>query len=67
MPRARPAEQRPSRRVVTVEKNGQREKKTAFYVRIANATREIAAAEERRKYIAARWGRTAPSDQTGAT
>jgi type I restriction enzyme R subunit len=41
---------------VIVEKSGQQTKKTAFYVRIGNGTREIAAAEERQKYIAGRWG-----------
>ena len=41
--------------VVTVDRKGQLEKKTAFYVRVANGTREIIAAEERRRYIAARW------------
>jgi hypothetical protein len=40
-----------------VDRKGQLEKKTAFYVRTANATREIAAAEERQRYIAARWGK----------
>jgi len=43
--------------VVTVDRKGQLEKKTAFYVRTANATREIAAAEERQRYIAARRGK----------
>jgi type I restriction enzyme R subunit len=41
---------------VTVERAGKPEKKTAFYVRLANGTREIADQEERRKYIASRWG-----------
>lgn len=48
--------------VVTVDKKGQFERKTAFYVRIANTTREIAAAEERHKYIAGRW-----AERSGAT
>ncbi|MDQ3485202.1 MAG: hypothetical protein M3445_07300, partial [Actinomycetota bacterium] len=50
--------------VVTVERKGQLEKKTAFYVRTANATREIVAAEERHKYIAARWGSASPATET---
>ncbi|QBI21032.1 type I restriction endonuclease subunit R [Egibacter rhizosphaerae] len=41
---------------VTIDKQGQHEKKTAFYIRIGNATREITAAEERQRYIATRWG-----------
>jgi type I restriction enzyme, R subunit len=41
---------------VVIDKGGQMERKTAFYVRIGNGTREIAAAEERQKYIAGRWG-----------
>ncbi len=43
---------------VVVDKKGQFEKKTAFYVRLGNGTKEIAAAEERQKYIAWRWGST---------
>ncbi len=35
---------------------GQMIKKTAFYVRIGNGTREISDAAERAKYVAARWG-----------
>jgi hypothetical protein len=41
---------------VTVDKGGQLRKKTAFYVRIGNATREITDAAERQKYVATRWG-----------
>ncbi|MDQ2708675.1 MAG: ATP-binding protein [Actinomycetota bacterium] len=41
---------------VTIEKKGQFEKKTAFYVRLANGTREISDPAERQKYIAGRWG-----------
>lgn len=41
---------------VTVDRKGQLEKKTAFYVRLANGTREIADPQERQKYIASRWG-----------
>lgn len=47
--------------LVTIDKKGQQTKKTAFYVRINNATREITAAEERQRYIATRWGPTAPA------
>jgi type I restriction enzyme R subunit len=41
---------------VTVDKGGQLLKKTAFYVRIGNATREITDTGERQKYVASRWG-----------
>ena len=40
---------------VTVGVKGQMEKKTAFYVRLANGTREMDSAEKQ-KYIAGRWG-----------
>jgi type I restriction enzyme R subunit len=40
---------------VTVDNKGQFEKKTAFYVRLANGSREIADPVERQKYIASRW------------
>lgn len=43
---------------VKVDKGGQLVKKTAFYVRIGNGTREIADPAERHKYVAARWGST---------
>jgi type I restriction enzyme R subunit len=46
---------------VKVDKGGQLLKKTAFYIRIGNGTREIAEPAERQKYIASRWGVTAPS------
>ncbi len=45
---------------VTVDKKGQLEKKTAFYVRLANGTREVTDPAERQKYIAGRWGASAP-------
>lgn len=41
---------------VKADKGGQLVKKTAFYVRIGNGTREITDPAERNKYIAARWG-----------
>ena len=47
---------------VTIDKSGQLEKKTAFYVRLANGTREIADPSERQKYIASRWGNGRLSD-----
>ena len=31
-------------------------KKTAFYIRIGNGTREITDPAEKQKYIASRWG-----------
>lgn len=40
---------------VKVEKAGQIVKKTAFYVRIGNGTREIADPGEKQKYVAGRW------------
>jgi type I restriction enzyme R subunit len=46
---------------VTVDKGGQFQKKTAFYVRIGNATREITDPVERQRYIATRWGTGFPS------
>ncbi len=49
---------------VVVDKDGQLHKKTAFYVRIGNGTREIADPVERQKYIAGLWGTGAP--QSGA-
>jgi hypothetical protein len=44
---------------VVVDRKGQFERKTAFYVRLANGTREIGDPVERQRYIAARW--TAPA------
>jgi len=41
---------------VVVDKGGQLQKKTAFYVRIGNGTREITEPAERQKYLASRWG-----------
>jgi type I restriction enzyme, R subunit len=48
---------------VIVDKRGQFQKKTAFYIRIGNGTRDITDAAERQKYIASRWGNgTTPTD-----
>jgi type I restriction enzyme R subunit len=44
---------------VKIDKGGQIEKKTAFYVRIGNGTREIGDPDERQKYIAGRWSNIA--------
>ena len=44
---------------VVVDKGGQLEKRTAFYVRIGNGTREIADPVERQRYTATRWGPSA--------
>lgn len=41
---------------VKVEKKGQMVKKTAFYVRIGNGTKEIPDGPEKQKLIASRWG-----------
>lgn len=43
---------------VKVGKGGQTVKKTAFYVRIGNGTREVADPDEKQKFIASRWGAT---------
>jgi type I restriction enzyme R subunit len=40
---------------VKIDKAGQLVKKTAFYVRIGNGTREISDPTEKQKYIASRW------------
>jgi len=52
---------------VKVDKGGQLVKKTAFYVRIGNGTREIADAAERQKYVAGRWGTGSVPDAGVAT
>ena len=44
---------------VIVDRKGQFERKTAFYIRLSNGTREIVDPVERQKYIAGRW--TAPA------
>jgi N-6 DNA Methylase len=41
---------------VVVEKAGQLQKKTAFYIRVGNSTREITDAAERRRYVASHLG-----------
>jgi type I restriction enzyme R subunit len=40
---------------VVVDRRGQLERKTAFYVRIGNATREITDVAERQRYVQQRW------------
>lgn len=55
MPGPRQAERGAVEATVTVDNKGQFEKKTAFYVRLANGTREIADDAEREKYVAGRW------------
>jgi hypothetical protein len=42
-----------------VDNKGQFEKKTIFYVRVANGTRPITDPEERQRYIASRWAASA--------
>jgi hypothetical protein len=39
----------------SLRRQGQFERKTAFYVRLGNGTREITDPVERQKYIASRW------------
>jgi type I restriction enzyme, R subunit len=56
-----PASSFPVDAEVVVDKGGQLQKKTAFYVRIGNGTREITDPAERQKYIATRWGTGAHS------
>jgi type I restriction enzyme R subunit len=53
----------PVEATITVDNKGQMEKKTAFFVRVANATRELEATE-RAQYVTGRWGapQGAPSD-----
>ncbi len=46
---------------VVVDKAGKTEKRTAFYIRIGNGTREITDATEKQKYISSRWASSAPS------
>jgi type I restriction enzyme R subunit len=48
---------------VTVDRKGQMEKKTVFYVRIGNGTRDLAA-EQRHKYVTDRWGSAAGAEGT---
>ncbi len=45
----------PVEATVTVDTKAGREKKTAFYVRVLNGTREITDETERDRYIAGRW------------
>ena len=40
--------------VTVVDKQGQQSKKTAFYVRVANSTRELND-EQKAKYVPQRW------------
>jgi type I restriction enzyme R subunit len=44
---------------VKIDKGGQLQKQTVFYIRIGNGTREISHPEERQKYIASRWNSSA--------
>jgi len=48
---------------VKVEKAGQVVKKSAFYVRIGNGTREITDPDQRQKYVAGRWAAMAGDRQ----
>jgi len=56
MPGPRQAIDFPVEATVTVLKEGQHMKKTAFYVRLNNETHEFADEDEKQKYIAQRWG-----------
>ncbi|HVL02874.1 MAG TPA: RNA-binding domain-containing protein, partial [Acidimicrobiales bacterium] len=40
---------------VVVDKGGQLQRKTAFYIRVGNGTREVTDPAERQKYMASRW------------
>ncbi len=44
--------------VTTVAKDGAHQKASRFYMRIGNATREIADEPEQQKHIAGRWGKS---------
>lgn len=46
----------PVEATVKVERAGQVVKKTAFYVRIGNGTREIGDGGEEQRYVATQWG-----------
>ena len=46
----------PVEATVAVDKGGQVTRRTAFYVRIGNGTREITDLAERQRYVASRWG-----------
>jgi len=48
---------------VTVDRKGQLEKKTAFYVRVGNGTRDLAA-DQRARYVTDRWGSTLGAEGT---
>ncbi len=48
-------------RVTVADDKGQLRKKTAFFVRLANGTREIADPTERHKYVVGRWGPSKPT------
>ncbi len=43
---------------MTVVKHDQHLKKTAFYVRLNNKTHEFTDKDEKKKYIAQRWGQS---------
>lgn len=45
----------PVEATVAVDRKGQLERKTAFYVRIGNSTREITDPIQRQRYLAGRW------------
>ncbi|MBA2278440.1 MAG: hypothetical protein H0W06_11830 [Chloroflexia bacterium] len=60
MPRPRAAQQLPVDANVKIDKGGQIVKKTAFYIRIGNGTREIADPAEKQKYLTSRWGAANP-------
>jgi type I restriction enzyme R subunit len=57
--------QLPRGRHRAVDKGGQLQKKTAFYVRIGNGTREITDPAERQKYLASRWTSNAAATDGG--
>ena len=46
----------PVEATVTMVKDGQHSKKTAFYVRLNNKTHEFTSEDEKQKYIAQQWG-----------
>lgn len=46
----------PVEATVKVARGSEMVKKTAFYVRIGNGTREITSADEKQRYVSSRWG-----------
>ncbi len=50
---------------VVVDRSGQLQKRCALFIRVGNGTREITDPAERQKYLASRWGGSAPAGGGG--